>query len=101
MTVERSHSINILELHRLGYLQSLGRFSWRWESLHQRIAFLIAEAGRKAVALKYFRETSEGGRPEFQQSLAVDWTPCRFGGERPWFLCDCGRRVMALYAGQG
>jgi hypothetical protein len=26
---------------------------------------------------------------------------CRFGGERPWFLCDCGRRVVALYAGQG
>ena len=101
MTVEQSRSINVLEWHRLGYLRCRGRFSWRWTRLHQRIAFLIAEAGRKAVALKYFRETSEGSHPEFQQSLAVDWTPCRFGGERPWFLCDCGRRVVALYAGPG
>jgi ribosomal protein L37E len=33
------------------------------------------------------------------------WTPCRFGGERPWFACsaesngvDCGRRVTKLYS---
>jgi hypothetical protein len=28
------------------------------------------------------------------------WTPCNFGGERPWFVCPgvgCGRRVAILY----
>ncbi len=33
------------------------------------------------------------------------WTPCNFGGFRPWFVCPgegCGRRVAILYGpGQG
>ena len=33
------------------------------------------------------------GRP-----IRIEWTPCRFGGRRPWFLCpDCGRRAAKLY----
>ena len=30
----------------------------------------------------------------------IEWTPCNFGGERPWFVCpevSCGRRVAVLY----
>src|SRR4029453_12481328 len=34
------------------------------------------------------------------------WSPCRFDGERPWFVCSvrsngvfCGRKVTTLYAG--
>jgi len=33
-------------------------------------------------------------------SLGLSWTPCHFGGERPWFICpapDCTRRVAILY----
>ena len=33
----------------------------------------------------------------------LDWTPCHFGGERPWFRCPamgCGRRVAILYGGR-
>ncbi len=30
--------------------------------------------------------------------IALDWTPCNFGGERVWFLCpDCDRRCGVLY----
>ena len=32
----------------------------------------------------------------------LDWTPCTYGGGRPWFLCPvqgCGRRVALLYLG--
>jgi hypothetical protein len=39
-----------------------------------------------------------------EQRVAVVWTPCRFGGDRPWFVCSvasnrvyCGRRVIKLY----
>ena len=34
----------------------------------------------------------------------MEWTPCNFGVERPWFVCPgvvngvaCGRRVAILY----
>jgi len=33
-----------------------------------------------------------------QQRVALDSTPCNFGGERPWFRCpECGRRAAILY----
>lgn len=34
--------------------------------------------------------------------VAVEWTPCPFGGRRPWFLCPrCGRRCQAVYVRSG
>jgi hypothetical protein len=36
-----------------------------------------------------------------QQPVELDWTPCNFGRERPWFVCPgagCGRRVAVLHA---
>src|SRR5205823_13264360 len=36
-----------------------------------------------------------------EQPPPVAWTPCRFGGRRPYFLCpgaECGRRVTMLYS---
>jgi len=39
-----------------------------------------------------------------EQGVTIAWTPCRFGGERPWFICSvctngtyCGRQVTKLY----
>ena len=33
-----------------------------------------------------------------EQRIAIAWTPCRFGGKRPWFQCGrCARRVVRLY----
>ncbi len=32
--------------------------------------------------------------------IRLAWTPCNYGGSRPWFLCPgegCGRRVAILY----
>lgn len=37
-----------------------------------------------------------------EYSVSLDWTPCTYGGLRPWFRCPavgCGRRVAILYGG--
>jgi len=40
-------------------------------------------------------------RQEAVEGMAhLAWTPCNFGGSRPWFVCPgvgCGRRVAILY----
>ncbi len=39
-------------------------------------------------------------RVEVAARLGLAWTPCNYGGSRPWFLCPgagCGRRVAILY----
>ena len=47
------------------------------------------------------------GQEEWQtveEPVSISWTPCHFGGARPWFVCPgvvncvpCGRRVGKLY----
>src|SRR5262249_40295824 len=41
---------------------------------------------------------------DVDQEVPIHWTPCRFGGERPLFVCSvhsngvyCGRHVTKLY----
>jgi len=43
-----------------------------------------------------------------EQRVRIVWTPCRFGGLRPWFQCSgspsrpaCGRRAAKLYLAIG
>ena len=31
----------------------------------------------------------------------VSWTPCHYGGARPWLHCTCGLRVAKLFKGLG
>jgi hypothetical protein len=82
----------------LGYLRGTGKFSWQWTRDRELTAFLAVEANGNLLTLKYLSQI-DGSWRETLQRVVVDWTPCRFGGERPWFECGCGRRVVALYTG--
>jgi hypothetical protein len=45
-----------------------------------------------------------GAWQEIEEPVALTWTPCHYGGQRPWFRCPgwgCGRRVAKLYLGGG
>jgi hypothetical protein len=50
-----------------------------------------------------YRMCSNGGEWEsVEQPTPLDWTSCRYGGQRPWFRCPgagCGRRAVKLYTG--
>ncbi len=40
------------------------------------------------------------GQEQLKGVARLEWTPCNFGGERPWFVCPgegCARRVAILY----
>ena len=36
---------------------------------------------------------------EMWRRFRIEWTQCTFGGQRPWFICNCGRRVAKIYCG--
>ncbi|PLS87272.1 MAG: hypothetical protein CYG60_02820 [Actinobacteria bacterium] len=50
---------------------------------------------------KLMREGLIGpGQEQLEGVAHLEWTPCNFGGERPWFVCPgegCARRVAILY----
>ena len=52
------------------------------------------------IVLNY--SASSRGEPEreVRERVPLAWTPCHYGGRRPWFVCPglgCGRRVALLY----
>jgi hypothetical protein len=95
----------VRQLKREGALIPTRRTPWGWwNSRSEQTAWILVVGGRDAITLEYnYRRTGE----EWQQvteSVPLEWTPCYFGGSRPWFRCPgvvngvpCGRRVAILY----
>jgi len=53
---------------------------------------VTAYGGRRALVTCYRRGEAVSAM------VAVTWTSCNYGGQRPWWICpDCGRRCKLLY----
>jgi hypothetical protein len=52
------------------------------------VASINVETQRHSVTLKYRSRSYGEDWSDVEQRVAIDWTPCRFGGERPWFMCS-------------
>ena len=107
-TVEGCRSIDVLEWHRRGYFRSPRWFSWAWTRDGERVASINVETQRHSVTLKYRSRSYGEDWSDVEQRVAIEWKPCRFGGERPWFVCSvaangvyCGRRATKLYGAGG
>jgi hypothetical protein len=103
-TVEGCRSLDVLDWHRRRYLRSPRRFSWVWRQDGKRVASINVETERHRVTLKYRSRSYGEGWTDVEQRFPVVWTPCRFGGNRPWFVCSvyangtyCGRQIAKLY----
>jgi hypothetical protein len=88
-TVEQFRAFDVHVLHRMGALQEeLVIYPWvsfRWPGL------VYLTANRWRVDVKF--------RHGVMKRIQVAWTPCHFGGWRPWFVCGrCSRRVGKLYS---
>jgi hypothetical protein len=103
-TVESCRCIDVLDWHRRGCLRSPRRFPWAWRQDGERVASINVETERHRVSLKYRSRSYGESWTDVEQRFPVVWTPCRFGGHRPWFVCSvcangtyCGRQVTKLY----
>jgi hypothetical protein len=101
-TVEVRTSLDINRWARDGYLTAGRSFSWQWtwgdgskSSINVRVD--------SAWSIRLIYRTRSGGEvnwTDVDYGIQLTRTPCRFGGERTWFLCPgrgCGRRVAKLY----
>jgi len=103
-TVESCRSIDVLQWNRRGYLRSPHWFSWAWTRDGEQVASIDVQTQHSSVILKYRSRSHGDGWSDVEQLVAIEWSACRFGGERPWFVCPvaangvyCGREVTKLY----
>jgi hypothetical protein len=55
-----------------------------WTRDGERVASINVET----VTLKYRSRSYGEDWSDVEQRVTIAWTPCRFGGERPWFVCS-------------
>jgi hypothetical protein len=94
LTIEElaTDCLDARELHRRGYL--IRRFVPRWP--------VFKWPGIDQIRFDRYLIHIELVNQVTPQNIRVTWTPCNFGGSRPWLHCPhCDRRVARLFKGMG
>jgi hypothetical protein len=96
-TLDEVKRLDVRWLHRHGYLDRWPRVvTWtRREQPNGAVSVALVD-GRLVIEYCYRRRGTDTWE-DIRQVITVDWTPCRYGGQRPWFRCpSCQRRVAVL-----
>ncbi|MGH7089279.1 MAG: hypothetical protein ACREFQ_10290 [Stellaceae bacterium] len=103
-TVEGARSLDINRLNKAGCLRPGYIGGWQWIRDGERVADIGLRAEAQRLILSYRIRRNGGEWQDVEQPTPVVRVPCRFGGERPYFLCPglvngitCRRRVAKLY----
>ena len=69
-----------------------------WSRRGERFASVSVEAADGQIILRYRTRPRGDEWQRKHDPVAVEWTPCRFEGNRAWFRCPaCSRRAAILY----
>lgn len=101
-TVESCRSIDVRRWAREGILRPGYSGSRQWTRDGEQVASIQMRAEVGCVTLVYRMRSNGGEWEDLSYPVALDATPCRYGGARQWFRCPahgCGRRVAMLYLG--
>lgn len=99
-TVEGCLRIDVRDWQRRGFLRPGTAFVWSWYQGRSRVASIDVAALDGAVELSYTCRHGAGEAQAVRYRVPLTWTPCHYGGRRPWFVCPgrgCGRRAAVLY----
>ena len=100
-------SLEARRLHKDGLLQSGAVYECSWNSGPDGPKASIGiRVCRDQLILRYRHGDNDGVRQDITETVSLTWTPCNYGGQRPWFRCPgvsdgarCDRRVAKLYLG--
>jgi hypothetical protein len=104
-TCESCRSFDVRCWHREDRLRAGQSFTLLWTWHGETTGKIDVRTESDAVVLTYQSRSSEAAAwKPIEQRIPITWTPCHFGGRRPWFICSvysggryCGRRVAVLY----
>jgi hypothetical protein len=90
-------SIDICDLRTEGRLSALGKCFCLPLTPYGQV---LASSGENQLFLLEASSSKGLDLWPVVQRVQVAWTPCRYGGRRPWFLCpvtSCGRKCDKIY----
>ena len=100
ITTSNMNQLDINSANRNGGLVPGRSSTWSWTTNYGAVSRIGMEAGAGGVFLVYRVKGQAGEWLECRYWVAVQWSPCNYGGNRPWWTCPgCGRRVAVLFGG--
>jgi hypothetical protein len=90
------HSINITDLSRKNAL-AYGDHHLHWSNNGNITSSISLSVDCISITFKYSIKDPSGQPISVNKPIPLDITPCNYGGQRKWFICDCGRRVGRLF----
>lgn len=102
VTTSDMRPLDIRKLQRDSLLKPGGAFGWHWTVNGKQVASIQVRTETDRVILNYRSRSKGGDWQPMEHSVFLEWTPCKFGGQRAWFLCPaqgCRRRVAVLFGG--
>ncbi len=103
-TTDDCQVLDVRELQRDSLLVPGHSLNMQWARYGKAIASINVEVEADHVVLRYHRKQIDGTWQLTEYIVNIDWTPCNYGGQRPWFMCPmggCGQRIAILYGSNG
>ena len=103
-TIGSHRAIDVNKLQSEGCLQPGWAGSWQWTSEGTQTGLIALKAEVDLIRLSYRMRIAEGEWQGVEEYVRIAREPCRFGGNRAYFICPgavdgtaCDRRVTKLY----
>jgi hypothetical protein len=97
--LESYKRLDIRYLHKTDGLRPGVSYSSRWTRGDKPAGDIGIKTESGYILLIYGYRRGDDEWRHVEERVYLDWTPCNYGGRRPWFLCPgCGRRVGILAA---
>ena len=93
LKIEECTSLDANQLRRDGCLNNGWCGTTRWSHNGKKFSSIGMRATANYLHLGYSSEHYGS----VIQPIRIERMPCRFGGSRAYFRCDCGKRVVKLY----
>ena len=101
--VQHCRSLDVNKMNKAGGLKPGYSGSWQWSEDGEQVASIGFSAAKTKITLNYRYRVYGSAWEDVEYSVAILWSPCRYGGKRAYFRCPgvgnghvCGRRVLKL-----
>lgn len=102
--IENHRVLDVSAMNKAGCFSGPRSGSWQWSRDQQVIASIGYRHEDGRLHLSYRVKVGARDGQQADETIRIDWRPCRFGGRRPYFVCPgirdgvtCARRVSKLY----
>lgn len=91
-------ALDVRELARSGALRTDACSEVGWFHHGEETDCIVLVGAPDALVLDYQTAGRDGSGGAVRERVALEWTPCTYGGDRPWFVCPgCGERRAVLH----